>query len=95
MAVALPAGKLRNLMILADETGRFKLMAIDQRTSLRRSAVGGRGTIKAARQQDNQLHLDFEDSGTWRIQTAEPTPIAMWLENTKGIHGIVGTIFTP
>jgi tagatose 1,6-diphosphate aldolase len=37
MAVALPAGKLWNLMILADETGRFKMLAIDQRTSLQRS----------------------------------------------------------
>jgi tagatose 1,6-diphosphate aldolase len=34
MAVALPAGKLRNMMTLADESGRLKMMAIDQRLSL-------------------------------------------------------------
>src|SRR5437667_10422731 len=34
MAVALPAGKLRNMMTLADEAGRLKMMAIDQRMSL-------------------------------------------------------------
>src|SRR4051794_28257163 len=34
MAVTLPAGKLRNLMTLADEGGRLKMMAIDQRMSL-------------------------------------------------------------
>jgi tagatose 1,6-diphosphate aldolase len=33
----LPAGKLRNLMTLADENGRFKMLAIDQRLSLERS----------------------------------------------------------
>jgi tagatose 1,6-diphosphate aldolase len=33
----LPAGKLRNLMALADENGRLKMMAIDQRMSLERS----------------------------------------------------------
>src|SRR5260370_42635097 len=34
---ALPAGKLRNLMTLADANGRLKMMAIDQRMSLERS----------------------------------------------------------
>ena len=34
MAVEMAAGKLRNLMTLADENGRFKMMAIDQRGSL-------------------------------------------------------------
>jgi tagatose 1,6-diphosphate aldolase len=33
----LPAGKLRNLMTLADANGRLKMMAIDQRMSLERS----------------------------------------------------------
>jgi tagatose 1,6-diphosphate aldolase len=33
----LPAGKLRNLMTLADENGRLKMMAIDQRMSLERA----------------------------------------------------------
>jgi tagatose 1,6-diphosphate aldolase len=33
----LPAGKLRNLMTLADPNGRLKMMAIDQRMSLERS----------------------------------------------------------
>jgi tagatose 1,6-diphosphate aldolase len=37
MAAPLPAGKLRNLLTLADETGRLKMMAIDQRMSLERS----------------------------------------------------------
>src|SRR3712207_6546299 len=37
MPVTLPAGKLRNMMTLADETGRLKMMAIDQRMSLERS----------------------------------------------------------
>jgi tagatose 1,6-diphosphate aldolase len=37
MAVTLPAGKLRNLMTLADANGRLKMMAIDQRMSMERS----------------------------------------------------------
>jgi tagatose 1,6-diphosphate aldolase len=37
MAVEISAGKLRNLMTLADETGRLKMMAIDQRGSLNQS----------------------------------------------------------
>jgi tagatose 1,6-diphosphate aldolase len=36
MAAELSAGKLRNLMTLADENGRFKMMAIDQRGGLQR-----------------------------------------------------------
>jgi tagatose 1,6-diphosphate aldolase len=40
----LPAGKLRNLLTLGDETGRLKMMAIDQRMSMERTleAVLGR-----------------------------------------------------
>src|SRR5262245_12116638 len=34
MAVEVAAGKLRNMVTLADENGRFKMMAIDQRASL-------------------------------------------------------------
>src|SRR5207249_3066512 len=34
MAAEISAGKLRNLMALADENGRLKMMAIDQRGSL-------------------------------------------------------------
>jgi tagatose 1,6-diphosphate aldolase len=37
MPAPLPAGKLRNLLTLGDETGRLKMMAIDQRMSLERS----------------------------------------------------------
>jgi tagatose 1,6-diphosphate aldolase len=37
MAMTLPAGKLRNLMTLADANGRLKMMAIDQRMSMERS----------------------------------------------------------
>jgi hypothetical protein len=84
MAVALPAGKLRNLMILADETGRFKMMAIDQRTSLQRSAVGGRGamasnhkltsvlkgrTITSTQGQGSELRIGFDDDSTMTVQT--------------------------
>src|SRR6476469_9218468 len=39
MAVTLPAGKLRNLKTLADERGRLKMMAIDQRMSMERSLM--------------------------------------------------------
>jgi hypothetical protein len=35
------------------------------------------GAVKAVRQQDNRLSLDFEDGGTWEIQTAEPTASVM------------------
>jgi tagatose 1,6-diphosphate aldolase len=37
MAAEISAGKLRNLMSLADENGRLKMMAIDQRGSLNQS----------------------------------------------------------
>jgi tagatose 1,6-diphosphate aldolase len=40
MAVTLAAGKLRNLLTLADEAGRLKMMAIDQRMSMERSLEG-------------------------------------------------------
>ena len=40
MAVTLPAGKLRNLLTLADEAGRLKMMAIDQRMSMERALQG-------------------------------------------------------
>jgi len=49
MPVALPAGKLRNLTTLADEAGRLKMMAIDQRLSLERSlakVLGRAGTYE-------------------------------------------------
>jgi hypothetical protein len=51
--------------------------------------------IKAVRQQDTRLNLVFEEGSTLQIQTAEPTAIAMWLEITKRIPGIVGAIYTP
>jgi hypothetical protein len=35
------------------------------------------GTIKAVRQKDNRLSLDFEDGGIWEIQMAEPTACVM------------------
>jgi tagatose 1,6-diphosphate aldolase len=37
MPITLPAGKLRNLITLADANGRLKMMAIDQRMSMERS----------------------------------------------------------
>src|SRR5947207_7837300 len=37
MAAEITAGKLRNLMTLADDAGRLKMMAIDQRGSLNQS----------------------------------------------------------
>jgi tagatose 1,6-diphosphate aldolase len=40
MSVTLPAGKLRNLLTLGDETGRLKMMAIDQRMSMDRTLEG-------------------------------------------------------
>jgi len=84
MAVALPAGKLRNLLILADETGRFRMMAIDPRTSLQRSAVGGRGamasnhkltgvlkgrTITSTQSRGNELRIGFDDGSTMTVET--------------------------
>jgi tagatose 1,6-diphosphate aldolase len=49
MAVTLPAGKLRNLMTLADASGRLKMMAIDQRMSMEKSLeqlLGRAGTYE-------------------------------------------------
>jgi hypothetical protein len=41
------------------------------------SSASTGGAVKAVRQQDNRLHLDFEDGGAWEIQTAEPTASVM------------------
>jgi hypothetical protein len=41
------------------------------------SSASTGGAVKAVRQQDDRLHLDFEDGGTWEIQTAEPTASVM------------------
>ena len=68
-------------------------MTVQTGGSVSSARTGGR--VEAVRQQDTRLNLDFEDGGTLEIQTAEPTAIAKWLENTKRIHGIVGAIYTP
>jgi tagatose 1,6-diphosphate aldolase len=43
MAAEISAGKLRNLMTLADENGRLKMMAIDQRGALEKELVRALG----------------------------------------------------
>jgi hypothetical protein len=51
------------------------MMTVQTAGSVNSASTGG--TVKAVRQQDTTLNLDFEDGGTWEIQTAEPTASVM------------------
>jgi tagatose 1,6-diphosphate aldolase len=69
MAAELSAGKLRNLMTLADENGRFKMMAIDQRGSMQNLLA--RVTGKKAEE------ISYEDVAlTKQVITAALAPYA-------------------
>ena len=48
-------------------------MAVQTAPSGSSSSVVTSAPIKAVRQEDTTLHLDYEDGHTWTITTAEPT----------------------
>jgi tagatose 1,6-diphosphate aldolase len=84
MAVELAAGKLRNLITLADENGRFKMMAIDQRGSLQTSLA--RALNKDAKE------ITFDDMArTKREITAALAPYATAVL-TDPIYGYAGAV---
>ncbi|MFQ5861142.1 MAG: tagatose 1,6-diphosphate aldolase [Dehalococcoidia bacterium] len=78
--VALPAGILANLRRLADETGRFRMLAVDQRDSMRRMLAGVLG-----RAQEKVTYDDLATTKAIITQVLAPHSTATLMDPVYGL----------